>query len=76
MAEERAFADQAGDWLEKIYEAACGKPKLGRPALMLPEKSLLRATDGKFESLVFVELRLVLDLIREGLLPPSSSSRP
>jgi hypothetical protein len=62
-----AFADQASDWLERIYEAAHGPLKLGKPVLVIPRDKILTAE--KFGGVVFVDLHLVIELIRDGLLP-------
>ena len=64
---ESNFGAQAREVLERIYVEACGSPRLGSPLLTLPAKSILKATDGKFEGMVFVELRTVIDLIKAGL---------
>jgi hypothetical protein len=62
-----AFADQASDWLERIYKAAHGPLKLGKPVIVIPRDKVLTAE--KFGGVVFVDLHLVIELIRDGLLP-------
>jgi hypothetical protein len=65
--DDPGFSTHAREVLERIYTEAWGPHKLGSPALTLPAKSVLRATDGKFEGLVFIDLRAIIDAIASGL---------
>jgi hypothetical protein len=67
LEDEPAFSAHAREVLERIYVEAHGPLKLGSPLLTLPSKSILKASDGKFDGVVFVELRTVIDLIKAGL---------